>query len=125
VVLVLLIPALGRPRHRRAPAGGERQLRTRLLVVGTYRDTDLDRRHPLAEALPLVREVEPAVWPRGLPVEVHALLEEVSGQAVPHEFALLLRARPTAFFLRGCCCTRRVGCPALRTAPGWRHVWST
>ena len=86
-------------------AVARRSLRTRLLVIGTYRDTDLDRRHPLAEALPLLRrEVEPTrLALAGLPVEeVHALLEDVSGQVVPHEFAVLLAGQTDGnpFFLR-------------------------
>lgn len=86
-------------------AVARRAVRTRLLVIGTYRDTDLDRRHPLAEALPVLRrEVEPTrLALTGLPVEdVHALLEELSGQAVPSEFAALLAGQTDGnpFFLR-------------------------
>lgn len=86
-------------------AVARRALRTRLLVVGTYRDTDLDRRHPLSEALPVLRrEVEPTrLALTGLPVkDVHALLEEVAGQAVPQEFAVLLAGQTDGnpFFLR-------------------------
>lgn len=86
-------------------AVSRRALRVRVLVVGTYRDTDLDRRHPLAEALPVLRrEVEPTrLALDGLPVgDVHALLEEVSGQAVPKEFAQLLADQTDGnpFFLR-------------------------
>lgn len=86
-------------------AVARRARRGRLLVVGTYRDTDLDRRHPLAEALPLLRrEVEPTrIALDGLTLDdVHALLEEVAGQEVPVAFAELL-ARQTdgnPFFLR-------------------------
>ena len=86
-------------------AVARRALRAPLLVIGTYRDTDLDRRHPLAEALPVLRrEVEPTrLALAGLPVDdVHALLEEVSGQAVPQEFAAMLTDQTDGnpFFLR-------------------------
>jgi class 3 adenylate cyclase/tetratricopeptide (TPR) repeat protein len=61
-----------------------RELRAaRLLVLGTYRDTDLDRRHPLAEALTALRR-EPVferIVVRGLPpADVTALLEATFGQ---------------------------------------------
>ncbi|HMQ25228.1 MAG TPA: AAA family ATPase, partial [Acidimicrobiales bacterium] len=86
-------------------AVARRALRTCLLVIGTYRDTDLDRRHPLAEALPVLRrEVEPTrLALTGLPVaDVQVLLEEVAGQAVPAEFAELLATQTDGnpFFLR-------------------------
>ncbi|MEO7573557.1 MAG: AAA family ATPase, partial [Acidimicrobiales bacterium] len=76
-----------------------------LLVVGTYRDTDLDRRHPLAEALPLLRrEVEPTrLVLQGLPREaVHELLERLADQEVPMAFASMLAAQTEGnpFFLR-------------------------
>jgi class 3 adenylate cyclase len=77
----------------------------RLLVIGTYRDTDLDRRHPLAEALPLLRrEVEPTrLALHGLPTEaVHELLERLADHEVPEAFASLLAAQTDGnpFFLR-------------------------
>jgi class 3 adenylate cyclase len=77
----------------------------RLLVIGTYRDTDLDRRHPLAEALPLLRrEVEPTrLALEGLPSEaVHELLERLADHEVPMGFASLLTAQTDGnpFFLR-------------------------
>jgi class 3 adenylate cyclase len=77
----------------------------RLLVVGTYRDTDLDRRHPLAEALPLLRrEVEPTrLALHGLPSEaVHELLERLADHEVPEAFASMLAAQTDGnpFFLR-------------------------
>lgn len=76
-----------------------------LLVIGTYRDTDLDRRHPLAEALPLLRrEVEPTrLALQGLPSEaVHELLERLADHEVPIEFASMLAAQTDGnpFFLR-------------------------
>ena len=76
-----------------------------LLVVGTYRDTDLDRRHPLAEALPLLRrEVEPTRLALvGLDARaVQDLLARLADHEVPAAFAELL-TRQTAgnpFFLR-------------------------
>jgi class 3 adenylate cyclase len=77
----------------------------RLLVIGTYRDTDLDRRHPLAEALPLLRrEVEPTrLALTGLPSEaVHELLERLADHEVPMAFASLLADQTDGnpFFLR-------------------------
>lgn len=79
--------------------------RTRLVVVGTYRETDLDRRHPFAAALPLLqREVEPTrIALDGLDADdVLALLERLSGHEVPPEFAALLAAETDGnpFFLR-------------------------
>ena len=57
--------------------------RTRLTVIGTYRETDLDRRHPFAHALPLLqREVEPTrIALDGLDAgDVHAVARTVVGQ---------------------------------------------
>lgn len=76
-----------------------------VVVVGTYRDTDLDRRHPLAEALPLLRrEVEPTrLALAGLPTEaVHDLLERLADHDVPETFAALLAQQTDGnpFFLR-------------------------
>lgn len=76
-----------------------------LLVVGTYRDTDLDRRHPLAEALPLLRrEVEPTrLALHGLPAEsVRELLERLADHEVPETFASMLAEQTDGnpFFLR-------------------------
>ncbi|MGH2684307.1 MAG: ATP-binding protein, partial [Actinomycetota bacterium] len=83
-----------------------RQARTlRVLVVGTYRETDLDRSHPLAEALPLLRrEVEPAkVALDGLDAgEVEDLLRRMAGHDVPAAFATLLadQCDGNPFFIR-------------------------
>ena len=79
--------------------------RTHVLVIGTYRETDLDRRHPFAKALPeLQREVEVTrIALDGLgPDEVQALLERISGHPVPPEFAQRLAAETDGnpFFLR-------------------------
>src|SRR4051794_10113591 len=79
--------------------------RVRLVVVGTYRETDLDRRHPFAAALPLLqREVEPTrIALDGLDADdVRALLERLSGHDVPPEFAMLLASETDGnpFFLR-------------------------
>ena len=77
----------------------------RLLVIGTYRDTDLDRRHPLSEALPLMRrEVEPTrLALQGLPVEsVQDLLQQIAEHDVPEAFAQMLASQTEGnpFFLR-------------------------
>ncbi len=79
--------------------------RTHVLVIGTYRETDLDRRHPFAKALPeLQREVEVTrIALAGLgPDDVQALLERISGHPVPPEFAVRLAAETDGnpFFLR-------------------------
>ena len=77
----------------------------RILVIGTYRDTDLDRRHPLAEALPLLRrEVEPTrLALQGLPVTaVREMLEQLAEHDVPEAFAQMLASQTEGnpFFLR-------------------------
>ena len=79
--------------------------RTKLVVIGTYRETDLDRRHPFANALPLLqREVEVTrIALDGLgATDVHSLLERLSGQEVPEAFAVLLATETDGnpFFLR-------------------------
>lgn len=79
--------------------------RSHVLVIGTYRETDLDRRHPFAKALPeLQREVEVTrIALDGLATEdVQAMLERISGHAVPPEFAQRLAAETDGnpFFLR-------------------------
>ncbi len=79
--------------------------RTHVLVIGTYRETDLDRRHPFAKALPeLQREVEVTrIALDGLgTADVQAMLERISGHAVPSEFAERLAAETDGnpFFLR-------------------------
>jgi class 3 adenylate cyclase len=79
--------------------------RNRLTVIGTYRETDLDRRHPFAHALPLLqREVEPTrISLDGLGADdVQALLERLSGNEVPEAFAALLATETDGnpFFLR-------------------------
>ncbi len=76
-----------------------------VLVIGTYRDTDLDRRHPLAEALPLLRrEVEPTrLALDGLPASsVRQLLERLADHEVPDAFVDLLTTQTDGnpFFLR-------------------------
>ena len=82
-----------------------RTRRARVLIIGTYRETDLDRGHPLADALPLLRrEVEPArIALDGLTVDdVHALLERLAGHDVPVAFAGLLEQHcdGNPFFIR-------------------------
>ena len=58
---------------------------SRLLVVGTYRDVEVDRTHPLSATLAELRRVGelPRVLLRGLtPDEVHRMLNTISGQDV-------------------------------------------
>jgi class 3 adenylate cyclase/tetratricopeptide (TPR) repeat protein len=61
-----------------------------LLVVGTYRDTDLDRRHPLAETLADLRRLVEferiAVGGLG-EAELTQFIDLVAGQSPPPEFA--------------------------------------
>ncbi len=66
---------------------------SRLLIVGTYRDVELERSHPLAETMSTLRRehLYDRVLLRGLPVEeVRAFIEAVGGQATPDEFADLI-----------------------------------
>jgi class 3 adenylate cyclase/tetratricopeptide (TPR) repeat protein len=65
----------------------------RLLLVGTYRDVELDRHHPLAEAMVNLRRhrAYERVLLRGLGRdEVKALVEAIGGQAVGDAFPNLL-----------------------------------
>jgi predicted ATPase/class 3 adenylate cyclase len=58
---------------------------TRLLIVGTYRDVEVDRRHPLSAALADLRRVEnfTRIPLRGLSIdEVQRMLSNVAGQDV-------------------------------------------
>jgi tetratricopeptide (TPR) repeat protein len=76
-----------------------------LLVIGTYRETDVDRLHPFAQALGILqRETEPArVGLDGLGVaDVHTMLERIAEQDVPGEFAAMLAAETDGnpFFVR-------------------------
>ncbi len=62
----------------------------RLLIVGTYRDVELDRSHPLSAALAELRRVSTysRVLLRGLNAdEVRRMLETVCGHAVPWSLA--------------------------------------
>jgi class 3 adenylate cyclase/tRNA A-37 threonylcarbamoyl transferase component Bud32 len=62
----------------------------RILVLGTYRDVDLDRQHPLADALGVLRreQLYERVLLRGLSRDgVKALIEAVGGQQTPDVFA--------------------------------------
>jgi eukaryotic-like serine/threonine-protein kinase len=64
--------------------------RDRVLVVGTYRDVDLDRQHPLADALGSLRreQLYERVLLRGLNRDgVKALIDAVGGQETPDLFA--------------------------------------
>jgi hypothetical protein len=76
-----------------------------VLLIGTYRDTDVDRRHPFAQALGVIqREVEPVrIELGGLSGdEVRGLLAEIAQQEVTEEFASLLATETSGnpFFLR-------------------------
>jgi len=65
-----------------------------ILIVGTYRDTDLDRRHPLAEVLSELRRDDALdrVNLTGLDeAEVTEFLEAAAGGALGHDGALLSR----------------------------------
>jgi tetratricopeptide (TPR) repeat protein len=58
----------------------------RLLIVGTYRDVEVDRQHPLSSALADIRRIGNflRVPLRGLTVdEVHRMYEAIRGNAVP------------------------------------------
>ncbi len=58
---------------------------TRLLIVGTYRDVEVDRRHPLSAALADLRRVESftRIPLRGLSIdEVHRMMCNLAGQEV-------------------------------------------
>lgn len=77
----------------------------RVIVVGTYRETDLDRSHPFAQALPLLRrEVEPTRLALSglLADDVEALLEQIAGHDVSPAFAELLAEQcgGNPFFIR-------------------------
>ncbi len=68
----------------------------RLLVVGTYRDVEVDRAHPLAEALAelrRVRRVERMQLGELSVDEVQRLLASSSRQTVPHPLAELVHRR--------------------------------
>ena len=65
----------------------------RVLIVGTYRDVELDRNHPLAEAMTTLRRHRSyeRVLLRGLPRDdVKALIEAIGGQEIGEELANLL-----------------------------------
>jgi tetratricopeptide (TPR) repeat protein/archaellum biogenesis ATPase FlaH len=68
-----------------------RQLsRTRLLIVGTYRDVEVDRSHPLSAALAELRRVSSygRVLLRGLnPDEVRRMLESITREEIPWSLA--------------------------------------
>ncbi len=78
---------------------------SKVLLLGTYRDTDIDRRHPFSQALGVIqREAEPTrIELRGLTASaVQGMLADFAQQEVTEEFAALL-AQETAgnpFFLR-------------------------
>ena len=67
--------------------------RERVLVVGTYRDVDLDRMHPLADAIASLRRerIFERILLRGLPRDdVKALIEAVGEQETRDDFADLI-----------------------------------
>jgi DNA-binding CsgD family transcriptional regulator len=69
---------------------------TRVLVVGTYRDVEVDRAHPLAAALTELHRFSNVarIQLHGLSTaEVHQLLAETSQQAIPQPFAELVQHR--------------------------------
>jgi class 3 adenylate cyclase len=64
--------------------------RDRLLVVGTYRDVELDRTHPLADVVATLRreQLYRRVLLRGLPRDdVKSFIEIIGDQQTPDEFA--------------------------------------
>ena len=70
----------------------------RLLIVGTYRDVEVSRDHPLGEVLPRLRRERSVdrILLRGLPdSEVHAMLVALRGGEVPDDFARTI-SRETA-----------------------------
>ena len=67
--------------------------RDRVLIVGTYRDVELDRTHPLADAVAALRRehLYDRVLLRGLPPEeVKALIDAVDDQDSPPTFVELI-----------------------------------
>jgi class 3 adenylate cyclase len=77
----------------------------RLLVIGTYRETDVDRRHPFAQGLGVLqREVEPVrIALTGLDTDdVHDMLQRIAEHEVRIEFAEMLATETEGnpFFLR-------------------------
>jgi class 3 adenylate cyclase len=63
---------------------------TRLLIIGTYRDVEVDRRHPLSAALADLRRVESftRIPLRGLSIdEVHRMFSNIAGQEVQYALA--------------------------------------
>jgi serine/threonine protein kinase/class 3 adenylate cyclase/pimeloyl-ACP methyl ester carboxylesterase len=64
--------------------------RARVLLVGTYRDVEVDRTHPLSPALAELRRLESfqRIPLRGLsPDEVQRMLSNIAGQEVPYVLA--------------------------------------
>ena len=62
----------------------------RVMIVGTYRDVDLDRQHPLADTIAALRRehLYERVLLRGMDRDdVKALIEAIGEQATPDEFA--------------------------------------
>jgi class 3 adenylate cyclase/tetratricopeptide (TPR) repeat protein len=65
----------------------------RLAIVGTYRDIELDRAHPLSDTIAILRRehLYERVLLRGLPShDVRSFIEAVGGQEPPAEFADLI-----------------------------------
>jgi len=63
---------------------------TRLLIIGTYRDVEVDRVHPLSAALAELRRITTfdRVLLHGLDIgEVSRMLENIAGEAVPQGLA--------------------------------------
>ncbi len=77
---------------------------SRILVVGTYRDIELDRRHPLSEVVAELRRerLYHRILLRGLDADgVHAMLESRAEHDVPRPFADVLHQQTEGnpFFL--------------------------
>jgi tetratricopeptide (TPR) repeat protein len=77
----------------------------RLFLLGTYRDVEVSRGHPLGDVLPRLRRERTVdrILLRGLPeAEVHAMLVALAGDEVPADFARTI-SRETAgnpFFIK-------------------------
>ena len=100
----------------------------RLLVIGTYRDTDIGRNHPLTQLLPDLRRER-----RGLRLALSRLVEDdvaaMVAAAADRELTRTRSSSPatctprptgTRFALRRCCCTSsKAGACEPRDAGCW------
>ena len=87
---------------------------SRIFVLGTYRDVEVQRGHPLAEVLAALRSesVYERVQLRGLPEpEVRAMIEEIGGRALSDDFArtIFQRTEGNPFFVEETLRARALG----------------